>query len=343
MWSIEGDEPAPVFDLGGSPAGNIFSTLDDMGKYAICLLRGGFAEDGSSIVSPKSLGEMWEVAGKRPAGNTFKGYGLGFGIGEVDGWKSVAAMAARFMALRRSWRLLPAAGVGIVTFSTLDGGNQVAGRLASDGLRTILAANHMGKGIVLPPRPGKVTQEQMGTLPGRFRSADGKDVVEVRVAQGRAVPDGRRRARSRSSRPALPASSSMGASTRMARTTRTCSLDFPIPIRSTGREPPGAGMAVTPEEPVPADIAPHLGEYGPDFNITYLTYRDGQLKCLIEYFFTHDCEPLGGNRFTMRGMLYPDETLELGATDEAGEFGIRVGPMFLERRRVTPTYRDRRC
>jgi len=330
MWSIDGDEPAPVFDLGGSPAGNIFSTLDDMGRYAICLLRGGFAPDGTSIVSPKSLAQMWEVAGKREQGNTFKGYGLGFGIGEVDGWKSVGHGGAVY-GFATQLAVLPSAGVGVVTFSTLDGGNQVAGRLASDGLRTILAANNMGPGFVLPTAPGPVTQEHMGTLPGRFRSADGKDVVEVRVAQNRLflMGDG------------VPLEIKPTGDTTFVIDGRIYAhgadyphmqLSFPTVDTLEWKGTSWSRMAVVPQEPVPAEIAPHLGTYGPDFNITYLTYRDGQLKCLIEYFFTHDCTPLGDNRFMMQGLLYPDEILELGATDEAGKSGIRVGPMFLERR-----------
>jgi D-alanyl-D-alanine dipeptidase len=109
-------------------------------------------------------------------------------------------------------------------------------------------------------------------------------------------------------------------------------LAFPDPDTLHWKGTSWTRLAAGPQEPVPAEIAAHLGEYGPDFNITYLTYRDGQLRCLIEYFFTHDCAPLGDNRFKMAGMLYPDEILELGATDEAGRTGIRVGPMFLERR-----------
>ena len=82
----------------------------------------------------------------------------------------------------------------------------------------------------------------------------------------------------------------------------------------------------------PSEIAALLGEYGPDFNITTLSYANGALHCLIEYFFQHRCEPLGVGRFKMQGIMYPDETLEVVVSDEAGRTGIRVGPMFLERR-----------
>ncbi|TGW05548.1 hypothetical protein EN788_46890, partial [Mesorhizobium sp. M2D.F.Ca.ET.145.01.1.1] len=63
-------------------------------------------------------------------------------------------------------------------------------------------------------------------------------------------------------------------------------------------------------------------------------YSHGQLKCLIEYFCTHSCEPVDAGRFRMHGLLYEEEILELGAIDDNGRRGIRVGPMFLERRQA---------
>jgi D-alanyl-D-alanine dipeptidase len=89
-----------------------------------------------------------------------------------------------------------------------------------------------------------------------------------------------------------------------------------------------------PVEKVPPEIAPHLGEYGPDFNVTYLTYSHGELKCMIEYFCTHSCEPVDEGRFRMHGLLYEEEILELDAIDDNGRRGIRVGPMFLVRRQA---------
>jgi hypothetical protein len=94
-------------------------------------------------------------------------------------------------------------------------------------------------------------------------------------------------------------------------------------------------IEVLPADEAPLEIAPHLGEYGPDFNITYLTYSHGELKCLIEYFYTHSCEPLDARRFRMRGLLYDEEVLELDAVDDHGRRGIRVGAMFLERRHAS--------
>ena len=51
------NRPAPLFDLGTIPAGNLFSTVDDLAKFASALLRGG----GREFCKPDTLSEM--VAG----------------------------------------------------------------------------------------------------------------------------------------------------------------------------------------------------------------------------------------------------------------------------------------
>ena len=85
------------------------------------------------------------------------------------------------------------------------------------------------------------------------------------------------------------------------------------------------------QDDTPETLLPHLGSYGPAFNPTYLLYADGNLKCLIEYFCSHVCEPMPDGTYRMHGLLYEGETLELSARDAQGRTGIRVGPMFLAR------------
>ncbi|QDC02434.1 serine hydrolase domain-containing protein [Mesorhizobium sp. 8] len=334
MWTLEGDSPAPVFNLGGSPAGNIFSTTADMARYAQCLLRGGFAPDGHAVVSPASLREMWTPVGKRPAGHdkALNGYGLCFGVGDMDGWTSVGHGGAVY-GYASQMLLLPRAGFGVLVFATLDFANQIASRLAGDGLRIALAEQGMGR---MPQRNQKapaISEEQFASLPGHYRHEASGEVVEVKRKDGKLYLMGE----------GVP-----------LQIRPVSGNDFVIDGRIYGRGADYAHMNVSfseadtltwkgakwlrvetlPVEKVPSEIAPHLGEYGPDFNITYLSYSHGELKCLIEYFCTHTCEPVDAGRFRMHGLLYEEEILELDAVDEKGRRGIRVGPMFLERRRA---------
>ncbi|MBC7345336.1 MAG: beta-lactamase family protein, partial [Clostridia bacterium] len=52
MWSIQGDFPAPVFDLGGAPAGNLYASLLDMAEFVKFLIRGGCTSTGLAIIKP---------------------------------------------------------------------------------------------------------------------------------------------------------------------------------------------------------------------------------------------------------------------------------------------------
>ncbi len=330
MWTIDGDVPAPVFGLGGSPAGNIFSTAPDMALFGAMLLRGGFCADGTQIVRPDTLTQMWQVAGLRPAGyRGLKGYGFGFGVGTVDGWMSVGHSGAVY-GYATHMTLLPHAGIGALVFSTLDFTNQIAGQLVIRGLEIALADRKMGE---MPARPDPVrsaSPEEMARRVGHYVSVKGDESVDIRIGNGRLylMGDG------------MPLEIRPVGDTQYIVDGRIHSDGTDYAHRDVAFSASGemtwknvTWQRKDPDTtPPPADLAPYLGEYGPDFNITYLFFADGKLKCLIEYFSTHDCEPLGDNRFRMHGLLYEDETLELDATDENGAKGIRVGPMFLARR-----------
>lgn len=331
MWTIDGDEPAPVFDLGGSPAGNIFSTTGDMALYMQCLLRGGFAPDGTQVITPGALRQMWQIVGKRPEGygGGQKGYGLGFGVGQMDGWSSVGHGGAVY-GFATQMTLLPEAGLGVTILGTLDFANQISARLAHDGLRIALAEAKMGTRPAPPKSPPAIAVADLEKRPGLYRRADSGETVEITrrddrlYLMGEGVP--------LQIRP-VPGNGWTIDGRIYGRGADYAHMDLSFGAEALHWK--GADWSrVTdrPDDIPPENIAPHLGEYGPDFNVTYLTWANGGLKCLIEYFCTHDCEPVGQGGFRMHGILYEAKVLELGAVDEAGHTGIRVGPMFLERR-----------
>lgn len=334
MWTLDGDSPAPVFNLGGSPAGNIFSTTSDMASYAQCLLRGGFAPDGHSIVSPASLRKMWTPIGKRPEGHNkdLNGYGLCFGVGDMDGWTSVGHGGAVY-GYASQMMILPRAGLGVLIFATLDFANQIASRLAGDGLRIALASRGMGRMPERSQTPPPITADQFARLPGLYRHETSGEVVEVKSKDGKLYLMGEGvplQIRPVAGDDFVIDGRIYGRGAEYAH----INLSFSGASQLTWKGANWSRVETLPVEKVPPEIAPHLGEYGPDFNITYLTYSHGELKCLIEYFCTHTCEPVDAGRFRMHGLLYEEEILELDAVDDNGRRGIRVGPMFLVRRQA---------
>ncbi|MGK9235456.1 beta-lactamase family protein [Inquilinus limosus] len=330
MWDFDRDFPAPVFDLGGPPAGAILSTAPDMAKFATCLLRGGFVPDGRSIVSPASLRQMWTVVGRHSAGygGSHKGYGLGFGIREVDGWLAVGHGGAVY-GYATQMVALPHAGLAALTFSTLDFSNQIADRLAKRALQLALVSRRMGRPPAPPVKHPPLTAAHLSVMPGLYRAADGSESVELRAKDGRLYLMGE----------GVPLELKWRGGDAFTIDGRIYGEGADYPHLDLTFSADGVlgwkGKDWTRRDAVdsdaPAELAPHLGVYGPDFNPTYLFYADGRLKCLIEYFCTHDCEQLPDGSWRMHGILYEGETLELAARDEDGRTGIRVGPMFLLR------------
>lgn len=329
MWDVDRDFPAPVFDLGGSPAGAIFSTAPDMAKFASCMLRGGFAADGQSVVSPAGLKQMWTVVGRPAAGHSSsKGYGLGFGVADLDGWTSIGHGGAVY-GYATQFLALPQAGLAALIFSTLDFTNQIGTRLSRRALQLALAERRMGR----PPKPTAkhppLTAAHLTAMPGLYQAADGSESVELRGKDGRLYLMGE----------GVPLELKWRGGDAFTIDGRIYGAEADYPHLDVTFSADGVlgwkgkdwTRRNTVDSEAPAELAPHLGVYGPDFNPTRLFYADGRLKCLIEYFCTHDCEQLPDGSWRMHGILYEGETLELAARDEQGRIGIRVGPMFLVR------------
>lgn len=331
MWSFEGDSPAPVFDMGGGAAGNLFSTVPDMAVFIQTMLRGAYTRDGRPIVSPATLHSMWVPIGFQ--GNA--GYGLGFGTGTLDGWKTVGHNGAVY-GYAAQVTILPEAGLGIVLCATLDSVNNLLARMATYAFRLALAALRMGREPEAQPRYLALTAEQMDGLSGFYRS--GQEMVEVIAKDGRLylVGDGvPLRIQPRSETQFVVDGRLFGPGSGYAHLDVTFS-------RSEGKGGKVVGLAwkglewtriARPErEAVPDELLPYVGEYGPDFNITYVFYQGGGLKCRIEYYDTHSLERISKGVYKMHGIMYEDEVLQFDVEDKAGRKGIRVGEMFLARR-----------
>jgi CubicO group peptidase (beta-lactamase class C family) len=332
MWTFERDFPAPVFDMGGGgAAGNLFSTVPDMAEFVRTMLRGGFAASGEPVLSTGTLHSMWEPIGRKGKA----AYGLTFGLGSLDGWKSVGHGGAVY-GYATQLVFLPEAGLGVVLCATLDMVNGLIGRLGTYGLRLALAARGMGRPPDPQPTYRDVSAGQLMSLPGTFFDEASGETVDVVAKDSRLylVVD------------ELPLRIQARSDTEFAVDGRAFGPGSEYPHLSVVFESAEGGgspsltwrggtwnrIVKRQAEGVPDEFLPFIGEYGPDFNIAYVFYRGGKLKCTIEYFFTHTLEKLSEGVYRMHGLLYDDETLEFDVGDDHGRNGIRVGPMFLARR-----------
>jgi len=331
MWTFDEDIPAPVFDMGGGgAAGNLFSTIPDMCRFMRAMLRGGFTESGGSVLSTKALHSMWEPIGR--CGDT--AYGLTFGVGDLDGWRTVGHNGAVY-GYATQLTLLPEAGLGVVLCATLDATNEILTRLGQYGLRLALASRGMGQRPDPLPTYRVIPACQLATAPGDFVAPSTGERVRIVAKDGRLyllIDD-------------LPLRLQADSDTEFVIDGRVFGPGGPFPpvryVSGEGGQPDALhwkgtewtratdlGPEVTPDE-----YLPFVGKYGPDFNVTHVFHSGGRLKCTIEYFFTHSLERVSEKIFKMHGPLYEGETLEFDARDARGRRGILVGPMFLFRHR----------
>ncbi len=331
MWTLDRETPAPVFDMGGGGvAGNLFSSIPEMARFIQAMLRGGYTQDGQSILSPALLHSMWEPHGAaRPST-----YGLTFGLGAIDGWKSTGHNGAVY-GYATQLSFLPEAGIGIVLCGTLDSVNSVLSRLGVYGLRLGLELLNMGSAPQPPASYRAMSSDELEQLPGFYRQMEGEEIVQVvgkaermyligdgvplriqPTAEGKFVVDGRL---------FVPDSWYPHSSVAFGRQS-----DGSTTLQWRGEtwiSIPTPGL-----ETVPVEIIPFIGEYGPDFSVTRIFYQGGALKCTIEYFYTHSLQEVSAGVYKMHGLLYDDEIIEFDVRDESGAIGLRVGAMFLARR-----------
>ncbi|HEY4132702.1 MAG TPA: serine hydrolase domain-containing protein, partial [Gemmatimonadaceae bacterium] len=133
MWTLEGRRfPAPTFQLGMGPCGSMYSTVLDLGKFLQILFAGGMSSNGQRIVARATLDSMWTPQ-FAPTGSK-SGYGIGFGIGQMDGHRTIGHDGAIY-GFATTLLAMPDDSIGVVVVATLDGVNAVTDHIARTALR----------------------------------------------------------------------------------------------------------------------------------------------------------------------------------------------------------------
>src|SRR5262249_22621985 len=87
MWTYHGREfPAPTFELGMAPAGSMYSTVIDLGRFLSVLFAGGKGPQGS-VLKRETLEKMWTPQFAKAENKT--GFGIGFRLAEFEGRRRI--------------------------------------------------------------------------------------------------------------------------------------------------------------------------------------------------------------------------------------------------------------
>ena len=135
MWTYHGTQfEAPTFQLGMAPAGSMYSTVTDLGRFISGLFNRVSAGNGF-VLKAATVEAMWAPQ-FAPAGAR-TGFGLGFNISTFEGQRRIGHNGAIY-GFATELQALPESRLGVVVATTLDCANPVMTHIADEALRAIL-------------------------------------------------------------------------------------------------------------------------------------------------------------------------------------------------------------
>lgn len=318
MWTYHGREfPAPKIEMGMSPAGNLYSSVNDQAKFLKFLFMGG-----KGIFKKETLEQMYRI--QFPKKDEKTGFGLGFFVADLDG-KRVIRHGGAVYGFSTEFAALPDEKLGVIVCASKDVANAVTTRIANTALRLMLA-RRAGKPLPKLENSTPLEPALAKDLAGRYRSGDKS--LEIYEREGRAWVFPHRQGMKvelRQMSDGLTADDLHGFGMKITRKGKNLSI---------GKETYEPVSPAKPR-PLPEKWQGLLGEYGPDFNVLVILEKDGQLHTLIEWQFLYPLKEINENEYQ-----FPDYGLYMGdrikfIRDKAGNAThVDAASMLFKRRRL---------
>ena len=301
MWTYhQRTFAAPTFRLGMAPAGSMYSTMPDLGRFLSTLFAGGRGARGR-VLQPATLQQMWTPQ-FAPPGST-RGYGLGFGIGMLDGARVVEHGGAVY-GFATQLSALPDEKLGVAVSAAKDGMNAVTTRIAHEALRVMRAARR-NEALPALESTTAVPLALARQLAGEFGVEDSVVTVEVHdssVAVSAPFVEARLGLR-RWRGDTLTVDDGLNFGRRIWLSGDRLHIDG----RSFARRAP---LTVLPDD-APERWRGLIGEYGWDHDVLYILEREGRLHALIEWFFDYPLTEVSENVYAFPNSgLYAGERIE---------------------------------
>jgi CubicO group peptidase (beta-lactamase class C family)/D-alanyl-D-alanine dipeptidase len=336
MWTYHGREfPAPVFDFGFLPAGNLYSSVNDQAKFLKFLFAGGVGPNGR-VLKKETLESMYKIQFPEKGKNA--GFGLGFFVADLDG-KRVIRHGGAVYGFSTEFAALPDDKLGVIVCSSKDDSNAVTSRIANAALKHMLALK-AGKPLPKLENSEPLDAVTARELAGRYSSYTqdkskgvwDQKLIEIYERDGRAYifpHRGGAKYEIRKMSDGLILDDLHGFGMRIARDGKN------IVINKTDVYSPSANEKPMPS---PAKWDGLLGEYGPDFNTLVILERDGQLHTLIEWQYLYPLKEISENVFQ-----FPDWGMYMGdkvtfIRDKSGQATAVDAASMIFKRRPLPKH-----
>lgn len=311
-------ETAPEFELGTIPAGNLYTTVVDLAKFAAFLMGG---EDAPRILKRQTLEQMFQPQLTEDE----TGFGLGFSVGDFRGHKTVQHSGAVY-GFSTSMIVLPEQRIGVVVFSNADIASGRVRRLTEPSLNLLLEAVR-GEAMPEAEKTIELPSSELGKFVGEYESPG----YWCRLW----VEDDKLRG---------------DLSSQPLELTPTAPLEFVADGRIMTNAPfefttddagaitgfSAAGQKFSRVDPAQAADAPpawkkFTGSYGPKFIPLVVSIRNGNLYASTENEYEYRLRPINRMVFAMPPGMYTDELLTFQTDAEGNVVGALLTNMYLPR------------
>ncbi|MEO8199227.1 MAG: serine hydrolase [Gemmatimonadota bacterium] len=324
MWTVDGRKfPAPIFQLGMAPAGNLYSNVNDLGYFLSALFAGGQGRAGR-ILSRQSLSEMWrpQFADSRSA----EAFGLGFYLSHIDGHRR-AGHGGAIYGFATDLEALPDEKLGVVVITNLDAANTVVSRIADAALKAMLAV----RAGEIPPVPTVTARIPPGTVQG-MTGFYGNATRNLELREGLGDLELLTPGQS-------PLSLRLLGDTLVVDDPRSFGTRL-IPLGHDRIQVGNDTLArLVPSQPAdpPGSWSALIGEYGWDYNTLYIHEDGGKLFALIEWFFPYPLSQVSDTVFTFPSSgLYAGERVVFHRGADGHPREVSIGGVTFPRRSVGP-------
>jgi len=291
MWTCDGRVfDAPTFPLGTSPAGNMYSTVTDLGKFMSVLFAGGKSAAGQ-VLTAASIKQMWTPQFAKAGEKT--GFGLGFHLGELEGRRTVGHDGAVY-GFATTLNALPDEKLGVVVVATKDCVNPVTDRIANVALAHMLAVRQ-GRPLPAIATTASLGHDSARRLAGQYvQNGAGLDLFEYNGRVFAWPLRGGTRMELRNQGNTLISDDRLAYGDKIVAEKDQLKFEDMVLPRSATSKP----------HPSPGKWSGLIGEYGWDYDILYILENHGKLHALIEWFYLYPLEEVSENVFK-----FPDHGL----------------------------------
>ena len=311
---------APLFELATVPAGNLYTTAEDLARFVMMLCAGGRAGE-RQVLRPETLQRMFQSQAPQDR----LSYGLGFVTGKFREHKTVGHMGAVY-GFTSSLLVVPKHKLGVVVLANDDVVAGTVTKLAEAALDLLL---HLKLGE--PPREeeevARLPIERLAAYAGDYESESYWARVEVRGDRLWANVSGQEFE-------VAPAGGERfwGDGRNAAHVAWDFERDaagdvqgFTALFQHFVRVDPATVAEI------PAAWNDFLGSYGPEFIPLVVSVKHGHLYAMTENMFDYRLTPLNRTSFHLPTGMYLGEQLVFERGEDGRVYAATLGNMRLKR------------